>query len=51
MSRKLFIPEESQPHRGRFILKAGSPLEVKLIDPQKDERVRIQYYTLAGLLS
>ncbi|KAH8597733.1 heterokaryon incompatibility protein-domain-containing protein [Bisporella sp. PMI_857] len=48
MSRKSFIFEEWQPHRGRFILQADSPLEVEVIDPQKNEPVRIQYYTLTG---
>ena len=48
MNRKLFIFEESQPHRGRFILREDNPLEVEVIDPQKNEPVRIQYYTLAG---
>ncbi|KAH6677603.1 heterokaryon incompatibility protein-domain-containing protein [Halenospora varia] len=50
MSRKLFILDdlESQPRHGRFILQAESPLEVEVVDAQKNERVRIQYYTLAG---
>jgi hypothetical protein len=48
MSRKLFIFEESQQHQGRFILQADSPLEVEVIDPRKNEPVRIQYYTPTG---
>jgi hypothetical protein len=47
MSRK-YIRGESQPHRGRFILQADSPLEVEILDPEKKEHVRIQYYTLIG---